>query len=235
METLHAVQRRIFDSRIAWDEIDTEKANQNREVLDLVREACLIESYFATYTGKMMELFWCDVDATSVFSIEAFEAYSHYYILRRYLDVVDYRPVSDDEIVALRARDREASYTDEIRELVNFMMTEHFAAQFFVDLADRAGEPVLQSILRRLGREEVTHAQFAAELLEKRIADDPEVKERVQYCAREFRHIGAYVLPGVSNAKQDNLQMILSMNRRIEQLTGRRLSDVLAYTAREDQ
>ena len=226
MDTLRAVEGRIFDARFPWAEIDKQRALQDPGVLDLVREACLIESYFATYTAKMMALFWSDVDATAIFSIEAFEAYSHYYILRRYLDIVGYRPVRDDEIVALREQDRDQSYDDEVRELVNFMMTEHFAAQFFQDLADRAAEPVLRAILRRLGREEVTHAQFAAELLEKRIAKDPGIRERILHHARDFRHIGAYVLPGVSNAKDDNLGTILAVDRRIEQLTGRRLSDV---------
>ncbi len=235
METLRAVQGRIFDSRFPWDEIDRQQALQEPDVLDLVREACLIESYFATYTAKMMGLFWYDVEATSVFSIEAFEAYSHYYILRRYLDVVGYRTVRDDEIVALRERDRYESYDDEIRELVNFMMTEHVAAHFFDDLADRTREPVLQGILRRLGREEVTHAQFGAELLERRIARDPAVKECILLHARDFRHIGAYVLPEVSNAKVDNIGTILGLDQMIEQLTGRHLRDGLVAAAKEER
>lgn len=230
MDTLRAVQGRIFDSRFPWHEIDKQRALQAPGVLDLVREACLIESYFAIYTARMMELFWYDVDATSVFSIEAFEAYSHFYILRRYLEIVGYRPIHDDEIAALRAKDRDQFSTDEIRELVNFMMTEHFAAQFFNDLADRAGEPVLQGILRRLSQEEVTHSQLAAELLAKRLAKDPAIKERILHHARHFRHIGAYVLPSVSNAKDDNLGTILSMDRRLEQLTGSHLRDALVST-----
>lgn len=232
MDTLHAVQGRIFDRRVRWDSIDRERALGQPDVLDLVREACLIESYFAIYTAKMMELFADDVDATSILSIEAFEAYSHFYLLRRYLDAAGYRPVTDDEVAALRRRDRGRAYTDEIRELVNFMATEHFAAHFFDGLAARAREPVLRELLGSLGREEVAHAQFAVELLAKRIRRDPAIRERILHYARNFTHVGAYVLPSVSTAGDDNLAAILGFNRRIEQLTGLRLSDVPAEAAR---
>src|SRR5947199_9444325 len=117
---LAAVEKRIFDRRFPWHEIDRTKALENIPVLDRVREACLIESYFALYTGKMLALFWYDVDATSIFTIEAFEAYTHYYGLLRYLIEVGYRPITAEEITALREKDLHNTYTDEIRELVNF-------------------------------------------------------------------------------------------------------------------
>lgn len=220
METLRAVEGRIFDNRFPWEEIDIDLARSDTDVLDLVREACLIESYFGTYTGKMMDLFWYDVDATSVLSIEAFEAYSHFYILRRYLETVGYRPITDEEVRALRERDRDEQHTDEIEELVNFMMTEHFAAQFFTDLAERAPEPVLGDMLRRLAREEVSHSALAADLLRKRLEADPDLKPLVIERARNFRHIGAYVLPSVSNVNENNIEAILRMDRQIRDLTG---------------
>jgi hypothetical protein len=220
METLRAVEGRVFDSRFPWAEIDAEVARSDTAVLDLVREACLIESYFGTYTGKLMELFWYDVDATSVLAIEAFEAYSHFYILRRYLEMVGHRPVTDEEVRELRERDRDQQHTDELEELVNFMMTEHFAAQFFSDLAERAPERVLGDILRRLTREEVSHSALAADLIRKRLDADPALKPVVLEHARNFRHIGAYVLPSVSNVKENNIEAILRMDRQIRELTG---------------
>lgn len=231
MQTLNAVQGRIFDARVPWDRIDLVRARADTAVLDLVREACLIESYFATYTARMMDLFWNDVEATSIFSIEAFEAYSHFYLLRRYLETVGYRPVTDGEVIALRAKDRDAAYRDEIRELVNFMMTEQVAARFFDDLAERAWEPVLRDVLGRLGREEVTHARFAEDLLRQRIERDPTVKDHIVRHARDFRHIGAYVLPAVSNAKEETVASILDLDRTIERLTGQRLRPGRALAA----
>ena len=78
-----------------------------------------------------MQLFWDDVKATSMYTIEAFEAYTHYYTLKRYLDTVDYRPITDKDIVALREKDRQKTYDNETRELVKPVATEHFASQFF--------------------------------------------------------------------------------------------------------
>ena len=63
----------------------------------MLREACLVESYLPVYTGKMMGLFWDDLDATTIFTIESIEAYGHYYVLRRYLETVGYMPVTDEE------------------------------------------------------------------------------------------------------------------------------------------
>ena len=88
MNTLRQVQSRIFDHLFAWDQIDRKKALENKHVLELLREACLIESYFAVYTAKMMTLFYDDVSATSIFTIESFEAYTHYFILRKYFNPV---------------------------------------------------------------------------------------------------------------------------------------------------
>jgi hypothetical protein len=224
---LAAVEKRIFDRRFPWHEIDRTKALENIPVLDRVREACLIESYFAIYTGKMLALFWYDVDATSTFAIEAFEAYTHYYGLRRYLQEVGYRPVTDEEIAALREKDLDKVYTDEIRELVNFAMTEHFAGHFFADLAETTTEPVLKSMLRDFSAQEVTHSELALQLLEKRLSTGPGVRARILEHARDYTHIGAYVMPAVSSVKEDNLQAILAFNRRLEQLLGQSLSDYL--------
>ena len=225
---LAAVEKRIFDKLVPWHEIDRDKALANTLVLDRLREACLIESYFAVYTGKMLGLFWYDVDATSIFAIEAFEAYTHYYGLRRYLREVGYHPITDEEVVALRERDLDKTYTDEVRELVNFAMTEHFAHHFFADLAEMAAEPVLKRMLAHFSEQEATHSEFALELLEKRLRADPGVKARILECARDYTHIGAYVLPRVSTAREDNLRAIVAFNRRLEQLLGQSLSDYLA-------
>lgn len=234
MTTLAAMQRERLDRLFPWEMLDREAALAQPDLLDLVREACLIESYFAVYTAKMMQLFWYDVEATSTFSVEAFEAFVHFAALRRYLDEVGYRPVTDDEVRALRARDREAPLEDELTELVNFMATEHFAAYFFRDLKEATREPVLRRILERFGPEETVHAQLAADLIQARIAGRPDLQERVLHLVREFRHVGAYVLPRVSNVNQDNLEALLDLDRKVADLLGRRLSEALNPTTVEE-
>lgn len=226
INSLETVEEKILGSRCDWDAIDPEVAKQDTELLDLLREACLIESYFAVYTGKMMQLFWDDVDATSVISIEAFEAFTHYRLLKRYLDVVDYRPVTEEEVVSLRADEKGGVVEDPIEELVNFMVTEHFAAHFFSDLAERTEEPVLAGMLPRLAEEEVSHSQFGYDLLEKRIEKNPDLKDRVAELAKDFEHVGMYALSEVSNVKEDNIEAIQEFDDTVKQLTGYNLSDI---------
>lgn len=226
METLKIVESKIFDNRADWKAIDKEKALRNTHILDLLREACLVEAYFGVYTGKMMQLFWNDISATSIFTIEAFEAYGHYYMLKRYLDTVGYKPVTDEEVVALRAKDKDKTYNDPIRELVNFMGTEHFAAEFFKDIMELTDEPVLKGMLPRCIAEEINHSQFAFDLLKARLDKDPSVKASIIEHARNYQHVGSYVLPWVSPAKEDNLKIIQRFNEKVERLIGESLSDV---------
>jgi hypothetical protein len=227
MKSLDYANGRIFDSRFAWDNIDRQKALQDTRVLDLLREACLIESYFPVYTAKMVALFWDDVAATSIFTIEAIEAYGHYFTLRRYLDRVGYRPVADEEVIALRQKDRESLHQDKVKELVNFMGTEHFAAEFFQDLAGLTVEPVLQAILPRFAAEEVTHSDFAFDLLQRMLDANPELRAEILVHASNFRHVGSYVMPEVRPAKDDNLRVIRTFDEKVGRLVGTRLSESL--------
>ena len=228
MKTLDQVNSRIFDTRVVWKSINRELAFKNTGVLGLLRQASLIESYFPVYTAKMIALFWDDLAATSIFTIEAMEAYGHYFISRRYLEIVGYDPIADEEIIALRLKDRDKIYTDKVRELVNFMGTEHFAAEFFSDLAGLTEEPVLKEILTRFSAEEVSHSNFAFDLLEEMSARDPGVKDKILEHALNYQHIGTYVVPLVSPAKEDNMRVIQSFNEKVGRLVGKRLSDALA-------
>jgi propanediol dehydratase large subunit len=227
VKTLHTVHRKLFDHKLEWSRIDTEKARARPEQLELLREACLVESYLPVYTGKMMGLFWDDLDATTIFTIESMEAYGHYYVLRRYLETVGYKPVSDEEVVELRERERDVVYDDQVRELVNFMGTEHFAAQFFTDMSQLMNEPVLAKVLPEFAAEEVVHSQFAFDLLQARVQTDPKVKDQILEHARNFKHVGAYVRPYVPPAKEDNVRSIRAFNEKFERLLGQPLSDFL--------
>ena len=150
MDALRTFNDRNVGASIDWAAVDRERALRTPRVLDCLREACLIESYLPVFVSRMCELFWDDVDATSVFTIEAFEAYGHYTVLRRYLEVVGHATVTDADVVRVRARDREHVYADKTGELVNFMATEHFAAAFFSQLAAMTEEPVAKGFLPRL-------------------------------------------------------------------------------------
>jgi len=227
MSALKEIENKIL-SRFNLDQIDVEKAMKNTRHLDLLHEVCLIEAYFTEYTSKMTKLFSYDIDATSIFTIEASEAFRHYLGTRKYLEKVGYKIVTDAEIINLRQKDKDVEYNDEIRELVNFMMTEHFAAHFFADLAEVTEEPVLKAMLPIFSQEEVVHSQFAFDLLKARLEKDPSIKNSILDHAQHFVHIGAYVLPFVSTVKDDNIKTISTFNKKIEDLVGMRLSDYVA-------
>lgn len=227
MRALESTKRKMFAHRLDWDRIERKKALRTPRVLELLRQACLVESYLPVYTGKMMALFWDDLAATAIFTIEAAEAYGHYAILRRYLDVVGYRPITDREVIAIRRKERQATYTDQIRELVNFMGTEHFAAHFFTDIRELTDEPAIRKILPEFAAEERIHSRFAFDLLAARIARDPRRRAAVVRHASAFRHVGTYVIDEVSPAGGDNARAIQALNRKFGQLLGRPLSDLL--------
>ena len=234
MDELRKIEKRIFDKYVEWNKIDRDKALENTRVLDLIREACLIESYFSLYASKMSELFMEDIDATSIFTLETFEAYTHYYVLRKYLDIVDYKPITNEELVNLRKKIREVEYGNEVKELVNFMATEHFAANFFRDLSEMTTESILKDILVKLADQEVSHSQFAFDLLSIRLKKNPEIKDKILHYARGFQHVGAYVLPTVSKAKEDNLEVIKSFNNKVSDLVGESITDFLANKEKND-
>ncbi|MEK6968236.1 MAG: hypothetical protein AABX51_06400, partial [Nanoarchaeota archaeon] len=159
---------------------------------------------------------------------EAYEAYSHFYLLQRYLDTVGYMPVKDIDVIEIRKKDVGVSHENKVKELVNFMATEHFAANFFKDLSNTASEPVLKKILMDLSVQEVLHSQFAFDLLANSISKDKKVITDILENASKFQHVGAYVLPTVSKVKEDNISIIKSFNEKIEKLTGKSLSAYLA-------
>lgn len=227
MSALTDIENKIFSRKFPWDKIDKKLAKKDKVVLGLLKEACFIEVYFSVYAAKMVVVFWYDVEATSVYTIENFEAYTHYYILKKYLEIAGVT-ITEDQVRAVRSQDSGKIHNDEIKELVNFMITEHFAVHFFKDLSDLAKEPVLKDILMFLSDQEVSHSQFAFDLLKKKLEKDPKLKKVILEHAKNYQHVGSYVLPHVSRVKDDNFIAIQQFNKKIEDLVGVSLSEYLA-------
>ena len=162
------MHRWILDTDIAWDQINRELALSQPDLLERVRDSALIESYFPLFTPRALDLLWDDVAATGVFSIQLYESYKHFQVFNQYLHAVGYRPIEDEEIVAIRRRNQHLHYEDGTRLLTRYMMSEHFAAHAFFKDARQAREPVLARILHLVSRDEVRHAQFAFDLLDLR-------------------------------------------------------------------
>jgi hypothetical protein len=98
------LQRWILEADVAWARIDLPLARSRPDVLEQVRDSALIESYFPVYTTRLMRALWDQVDVTSVFSIQLYESYKHFYVLNRYLELVDAHPIADEELVEVRRR-----------------------------------------------------------------------------------------------------------------------------------
>lgn len=219
------LQRWILDADVAWGRIDAALARAQPALLDQVRDAALIESYFPMYTTRLMRVLWDQIDATAVFSIQLYESYKHFYVLSRYLEAVDYRPISSEEILEIRRRNRDAVADDAVGELARYMISEHFAAYFFLRLSRQASEPVLREIAGFIARDEFRHTQFAYDLLESRVAADPLAGARVLRAGSEFTHLGAEVVARVPVAEKNDLGAILTLNRRLRRLCGVSLTD----------
>ncbi|MBC8116424.1 MAG: ferritin-like domain-containing protein [Candidatus Saccharimonas sp.] len=218
------MHRWILDTDIDWDRIDSALALAQTDLLDRVRDSALIESFFPLFTPRALEVLWDDVAATAVFSIQLYESYKHFHVFNQYLARVGYRPVEDEEIIAVRRRNQNLRYHDGTELLTRYMMSEHFAAHHFFKDSRQAREPVLAEILQLVGRDEVRHAQFAYDLLDRRIRNRPDETAKVLKAAREFRHLGLEVLPYVPVAEKNDFAAIVTLNQKLVRLTGQGLA-----------
>jgi hypothetical protein len=219
------LQRWILEADVSWNRVDAALALAQPELLDQVRDSALIESYFPVYTTKLVRALWDQVDATAVFSIQLYESYKHFYVLNRYLEIVAYRPITEEELIAVRRRNLDNEIPDAISELARYMISEHFAAYFFLRLSRQAKEPVLAQITNFIAKDEFRHTQFAFDLLEPRVHADATARDRVLNAGLNFRHVGADVVADVPVSEKNDLQAILTLDKKLQRLCGVRLSD----------
>lgn len=227
------MQRWILDADVAWGAIDVERARSQPELLDQVRDSALIESYFPIYTTRLVRALWDQIDATAVFSIQLYESYKHFYVLNRYLEIVEHRPIAAAELVEIRRRNLDTPVDDTVAELARYMISEHFAAHFFQRVARQAAEPVLRQITGYIAKDEFRHTQFAFDLLAARLQDDPSCRRRVLQAGLDFRHVGADVVEQVPVAEKNDLGAILTLNKRLRRLCGVSLSQFAKEAADE--
>jgi hypothetical protein len=219
------LHRWILEADVAWARIDVPLARSRPDLLEQVRASALIESYFPVYTTQLMRVFWDQVDVTSVFSVQLYESYKHFYVLNRYLELVDVNPIADEELIDVRRRNLDRGVDDPIRELARYMISEHFAAYFFLRLARQAPEPVLAQIAGYISKDEFRHTQFAFDLLDVRLKQDPDLRDHVLRAGLDFRHVGADVVARVPVSEKNDLAAILTLNKRMHRLCGVSLSE----------
>lgn len=215
---------------VAWDRIEAELALAQPELLSQLRDAALIESFHPVNLARLMRACWDDVDAGVCLSLEAYEGFKHFHVLRRYLDAVGFEPrITDEELVEIRRGTEKVSIEPDavVDALVEFMLSEHLAAYFFRRLSKRAAEPVLAKVLARIAADEVRHAQSASDLIAKRVEADPSIVPEILDAATRFRHYGSEVVGDVPVAMHGDEIAIRTFADRIERLCGTRLVDHL--------
>jgi hypothetical protein len=222
--TTAEMQRWIVEVDVAWNQIDHELALGQPELLDQMHDSALIESYFPLYTSGLLRAMWDQIDVTSVFSVQLYESYKHFYVLNRYLNIVAYRPVTDEELVTARSRNVNNAVLDPVAELTRYMMSEHFAAYFFLRASRKAREPVLAKIAAYIAKDEFRHTQFAFDLLEPRVRQNPGAREKCLDAGLHFRHVGSDVV-SVPIAEKNDLQAILTLDQKFHRLCGVGLSE----------
>jgi hypothetical protein len=212
------------DTDIDWNNVQPDRSGQQPELLERIRASALIESFFPIFTPRALELLWANPKATALFSVQLYESYRHFHTLNLYLEAVGYRPITDEEIIAVRRRHQNLRFTDVARLLTRYLMSEHFAAHYFFKDARQAADPVLGQILQLIAKDEVRHCQFAFDLLGDHLRDQPADAETVLDEARHFRHIGELVVDEMPVAKRNDFAAIVAIQRKLERLTGKKIS-----------
>jgi hypothetical protein len=218
--TTAELQRWILEIDIAWNTVDRSLALSEPELLEQVRDSALIESYFPLYTTNLVRACWDQIDLTSVFSVQLYESYKHFYALNRYLEVVGYRPLTAEDLVEVRARNVHNQVDDFIKELARYMISEHFAAYFFLRLSRQAKEPVLRKLAAFIAKDEFRHTQFAYDLLEPRVRNHLDARRRVLETGANFSHVGADVVQQVPVSCKNDVQAILTLDKKMHRLCG---------------
>ena len=214
------LQRWFLETDIAWDAIDASRARAQPDILQRVRDSAMIESFFPILTPRVLDVLWDDPTATAIFSVQLYESYKHFHVFNLYLERIAWRPLTDDDIVAVRRRNLGLKYDSATRVLTQYFMSEHFAAHAFFKDSRAAQEPVLKRILHLVAQDEVRHSQFGYELLLRRVERDPAERSVVLDAARHFTHFGALVVPEVPVAEKNDFTAILGINQRLIRLCG---------------
>ena len=209
-----------LEADIPWSEINVEQAKKRPEILDNLRGAALIESYAPMYALKGLEVWWNSIEESAIASIQFYEEYKHYYALKRYLDALGLG-IPEREILEVRQKNFGTHYPDRVRQLANYMMSEHFTAHFYMRLLEKAEEPVMKTLLSFLMKDEFRHCNVFYSLLERRIQEDPSVVKTVLSEALNFQHQGIEVVgENMPIAEKNDIQTLILFVKKVERLTG---------------
>ena len=84
---------------------------------------------------------------------------------------------------------------------------------------------MLRRIAEFIAKDEFRHTQFAFDLLLPSVRDDDAARARVLSAGLNFRHVGADVVASVPIAEKNDLQAILTLDKKMRRLCGAGLKE----------
>ena len=84
---------------------------------------------------------------------------------------------------------------------------------------------MLRDIAGFIAKDEFRHTQFAFDLLQARVNERADYRDRILEEGLSFRHVGADVVTDVPISEKNDLGAILTLNRKMRRLCGASLSD----------
>ncbi|MGH9458006.1 MAG: ferritin-like domain-containing protein [Thermoanaerobaculia bacterium] len=200
--------------------VDAERAAARPDLLATLREAALIESYAPMFALRGLRSWWNSIEESAIASIQFYEEYKHYFALKLYLERAGIE-IPEREILSVRTEEATAPYRDKVRQLANYMVSEHFTAYFYQRLLEQADEPVLRRLLECLIADERRHCSVYFDLLAQRIVNDRSEIDSVLEEVVEFRHQASEVVgENVPVAMRNDFEAVVHLWNRVERLTG---------------
>ena len=231
-----AEQARWKMSDIEWDQIDMSAVDE--QLVSMVKSVTFGELTTYSATHAFMNLFEDDIDFTQWLAVWLYEETKHPHVLAKWLSHVGH-PL--DASFFLEGRKITPMTGSKVEMLTFNIISEIMAASNYLRTAKIMPEPVLKSILQRLGKDEVRHSQgfehYAKLLI--RNAEDPD-KERIA-CLRAtwvFLHSDESVEHPVflTNSSIDTIAdeaLVTKTRKRIRSQVTRRISDVVGIDMRD--
>lgn len=149
------------------------------EDIAAVRGAMFVESHNPVYTQRILGYFRGHRDEQEMASFVttwSYEEMKHYLILRQYLETTGLVDQSELEAQLTVVRsgpwgDMEMGFT-RAQSFIYTMMQEQFTGIFYKKFAKFTKEPLLQEILRLIGKDEYRHCQYYLDKCQEELAED---------------------------------------------------------------
>lgn len=195
----------VQHQRMMWhfDQIPFDRINPGLLIDDdiiAVRSAMLVESHNPVYTEVLLRVFRPDHEMTSFIIVWGYEEFKHYMGLRRYLKATGKVNLTElgRELEQTRAGEwgkREADFTP-AQSYAYTTLQEQVTGMFYLKFAENVKEPVLQGMLRLIGKDEMRHCQYYLGKAQQEQKNNPQAKDEIDEVLLDFGMPGPTFIEG---------------------------------------